>query len=228
MSDYPPIWVMLTTYRRTEMALRTVRAIKQNLIYPNLGWYISDDGTDDPNHINSILEEIGSEYQKHTYNSARKGVGHGMNYVLQNVFEHYGHLVLSMEDDWELNRPVEFVPYVKTLMDHPEHGMIRFGYLSPNLLGYNISEEGKLFWRLDNNGETYRYAGHPHLKHLRFHEFYGYFDEGLTPGMTELSMCGKTNAKPGGPNILYPCDCGQWGFFGHIGADSLADVEPNR
>lgn len=221
----PIIAVLLTTYKRTNYALETIRAIKENLQWPQVLWWISDDGSPS-SHVEQLVQEIGPSYRIHTYNSERRGVGHGMNHCLREIFKETP-LVMPLEDDWRLSAPLDMRPYVNTLMNHEEHSFIRFGYLSTNLLGYLISEEGKLFWRLENNGETYRMTGHPSLRHSRFFESYGYYDEGLAPGMTELSMCGKTNAKAG-PNILYPADCGAYGFFGHIGSESLADVEPVR
>lgn len=226
MSSYPEICILLTTYKRTEVACRTIAALRQNFLWPNLSWYISDDGSP-KEHLNAVMDAIGPTYKRYIYNSSRRGVGAGMNYCLLDLGANAVDFVLSMEDDWELTNPLEVEPYLRLLQKHEEYGMVRFGYLSANLLGYLVSEEGKLFWRLDNNGETYRFTGHPHLKHKRFHETYGYYDLGLPPGMTELSMCGKTNQKQG-PHIVYPAECGAWGFFAHIGSESLADVQPTR
>jgi len=40
-------------------------------------------------------------------------------------------------------------------------------------------------------------------------------------------MCAKVNAKDG-PRIYIPYEFNQWGAFGHIGSESLADVEPEK
>lgn len=224
MDGFPAVYVLLTTYKRTELAIKTIQALKRNLVYPNYGWIIVDDGTGG-DHLDRLIAEIGSGYYIFTHDSQRRGVGYGMNWGLRKAWDIGADLVLMMEDDWDLTDPVELKPYVDTLVKHPEHGLIRFGYLSPGLQANLISEEGKLFWRLENNNYTYRYAGHPSLRHKRFHAIYGMFDEGLAPGATELSMCGKVNTRQG-PNILYPAECGQWGFFAHIGAESLKDIKP--
>lgn len=227
MTDATPVWILLTTYRRTAEALQTVRAIKEKLLWSNLGWYVSDDGSS-TEHVKAIFSEIGPEYATRFYNSERRGVGHGMNHCLKDIFTNLSPLVLLTEDDWLLHSPLDLTPYVNTLMNHEEHSHIRFGYLSPNLLGYLISEEGKLFWRIEPNLETYRAVGHSRLLHARFHNFYGWYDEGLAPGMSELSLAGKVNQKSGGPTILYPAECGAYGFFHHIGSESLADIQPVR
>src|SRR5574341_33587 len=224
MDGFPPVYIIITSYKRTELALRTIYAIKKNIIYPkeNYGWVVVDDGTGG-DHLERILAEIGVGQYVFSYDSKRRGVGHGMNWALKKVWEIGAEIVLLTEDDWERTNPLDLKPYVDTLVKHPEHGLIRFGYLPPGLQANLISEEGKLFWRLENNNFTYQYAGHPSLRHKRFHAAYGMFDEGLAPGATELSMCGKVNTRQG-PNILYPAECGQWGFWAHIGAESLADT----
>lgn len=220
----PVLWILLTTYRRTEECLQTVQALKQNLIYGNIGWVVVDDGTGG-NHLRDIVEEIGYSYTI-IRRELREGVGANMNWGLRQIFDRGDELILTMEDDWILDRPVDMEPYVNLLINHEKYGMVRFGYLAANLLGYLVSEEGKLFWRLEPNGETYRFAGHPSLRHKRFFDHYGFYAEGLSPGGNELSMCHKVNVNPTGPYIVYPADCGQWGFFGHIGSESLGEIVP--
>jgi glycosyl transferase family 2 len=225
MDGFPPVYILLTTYKRTETALRTIRNIKEKLIYPNYGWYVNDDGSDQ-DHVNAIMEEIGVDYHRYFHNSNRQGVGRGMNTCLMDLWAKGVELFIAMEDDWELIQPLDLTPYVKLLMDHEEYGMVRFGYMAANLLLYTISEEGKILYRVEPNEETYRFTGHPSLRHKRFHEHYGYYDEGLTPGMTELSMAGKTNAKSPGPYIVLSGDYNCYGAFAHIGTEALGDVEP--
>ena len=223
MSD-PVVCILLTTYLRTDYAIKTIQALKQNLQWPQLRWVISDDGSP-VEHVLALQAEIGPNYNLDIFNSERKGVGYGMNACLQTIFDTTD-LVMIMEDDWVLNNPLDLQPYVNLLMNHQEYGMIRMGYISPGFTAVLISEEGKLFWRLEQNGVQYRYSGHPSLRHKRFHEQYGYYDEGLTPGWTELSMDGKVSAVANGPHIVYPAECGAWGFFGHIGTVSMKDMQP--
>lgn len=225
MTD-PAICVLLTTYKRTEYAVRTIEAVKKNLQWPQVWWYISDDGSP-PEHTHLLQQAIGSSYNIRVFNSNRQGVGYGMNMCLSDIFASTD-LVLVLEDDWELVSPLDLRPYVNLLMNQATYGMVRFGYLSAGLTGTTVSEEGRLFWKLTSSNDQYRFTGHPGLRHKRFHEIYGYYDEGLAPGNTELSMCGKVNAKIDGPAILYPAECGAWGFFGHIGTESLANLEPTQ
>lgn len=232
MSDNPPVYILLTTYNRKDCALRTIKAIESNLIYNNYGWYLIDDGSQ-PSYIDELIATMDNSRPIYRYDSARKGVGHGMNTALRTIWDWGVDLFLMLEDDWELIKPIPLLPYVETLANNDNIGMIRFGYLSTNLLGYTVGKDytgiDELYWRIEPNQETYRFAGHPSLRHRRFHDKHmggsGMYDERLNPGMTELSMAGKVNAYTK-HDILYPADCGRWGFFAHIGTEHLGAVEP--
>jgi len=217
-----PVWVLLTTYQRLDTALKTIDGIKTNLRYDNIGWIVTDDGSGD-NYLETLVRAIGPSYSVHTYNGNRKGVGHNMNWGLNKIWELDGEYVLMMEDDWYLEKPLDFIPYVR-LLENPHFGMIRMGYLSAGLQAQLISEEGKLWWEFEKNNYQYIFTGHASLRHKRFHEIYGYYKEGLTPGFTELDMCAKFNAKDG-PSIVFPAEYNNWGVFSHIGTRSLADTE---
>lgn len=221
--DYPPIWVLMTTYTRTEIALRTIRSVKQNFQYPNIGFMITDDATGGT-HLQKIREEIGYSYAAEYYDNKRRlGVGHNMNYGLRRIWEMGADLVLMLEDDWECFKPFDPIPAVRLLMNHSEYGMVKWGYLSAGANADIISEENKLWLRFNQNGYQYIYTGHASLRHKRLHQTVGMFTEGLRPGDNELDFCGKYNAI-GKPWVVWDLDYGAFGPFAHIGAVSLADT----
>ena len=227
-----PIYIILTTYKRTLEALKTVEAFKKFALYEEgqFKWIISDDGSGDE-HITKIVSKINEDSHPlhslvYVYNSNRKGVGDGMNHCLKWVKEQGGKLVITLEDDWVLYRQYNFSPLADLLVTHNDVGMIRLGYVSPGISANLISLSNLLWWDVLANGYTYRYTGHPALKHVRLYDYYGYYKEGLPPGQTELYMCGNVNSKAG-PKILIPVYFDtQWGIFHHIGSQSLADMEP--
>jgi GT2 family glycosyltransferase len=222
----PSVCILLTTFRRTECAVRTVRALKKHLLWPDLWWMISDDGSE-PEHVHAIVKEIGPNQEINMYNSNRAGVGHGMNVSIHGILK-ISPLVLTMEDDWELMRPLDLRPYVNLLMNDETIGMIRMGYISPGIEAEVVAAEGLLWWKLHQNGYQYVFSGHPNLRHFRYFDRVGYYQEGLPPGQTELDMCAKYNACSNAPSIMWPADYGSMGLFGHIGSDSLAGVQPER
>ncbi len=222
MTDWPLIVAMLVTYKRTEVAVRTVRGVMEHLQYPRLEWHVADDGSD-PAHLQAIAEAIGDTPVSWS-NAARGGVGRSMNLGMAECLRRADY-ILWLEDDWELQAPFDLRPCVQALATEPSIGMVRLGYISPGIRGCLVGIAGRLYWMLDK-GPTYTFTGHASLRHRRFCEAYGPYREGLAPGATELYMCGTFNNRQG-PAVVVPAWTGEWGPFGHIGAESLKDVVPN-
>lgn len=227
MDQYPPIWIILTTYRRLEIALQTIRAIKTNFQYPNLGFLVCDDGTGG-NHISRITNEIGTSYSTYVYDSQRRGVGHGMNWGINKVKELGDTLFLMLEDDWECVKPYDPTPAVRLLVNHEDIGMVRLGYMSAGLSGEIIARENKLWLQFAKTNYTYTFSGHASLRHLRLHQNVAMYSEGLSPGTNELDFCAKYNATPHAPAIVWDMEYGHQGPFHHIGDISLADTPVSR
>ena len=222
MSDWPMVVILLVTYKRTELATRVVRAIQQNLDYPNYGWVIADDGSPD-GHVRAIVDAIGHEVA--LTNAARYGVGKSMNLGMAKALE-YGDYILWLEDDWEVTKPVDLRPCVQLRKEREDVGMVRLAYISPGIRGELISGAGRLWWRLEK-GPTYTFTGHASLRHRRFCETYGQYQTGLAPGETELYMCGTFNNRQG-PGVVLPAWTGEWGPFAHIGTESLKNMKPEK
>lgn len=224
----PPVYCLLTTYQRTETALRTIRGVKQYFQWPNIGFVIVDDGSSD-DHRHALTSEIGSTYHTWVYNGQRQGVGHNMNVGFRYIWEQGSFLTLLLEDDWELREPFDAMPYVKLLWNHSDIGMIRFGYLSAGIKATLESRENLLWWVFQHNPHyQYNFAGHAQLQHKRFWDALGAYKEGLAPGATELYRCSQYNTTKDAPKIVWPAEWGIWGKWHHIGSDSLADTEPGK
>jgi len=220
MTDWPLVVAMIITYKRTDLAMRTIKALKEKLAYPNLGWHIADDGSP-PEHIEALKEAIGRDVP--TNNSNRKGVGVSMNLGMRECLVRADH-ILWLEDDWELQQPFDLRLSVALLKERQEVGMIRLGYISPGLEAALISSNGHLWWRL-KKGPQFSFTGHASLRHRRFCEAYGSYKEGLTPGETELWMCERFKSADG-PDIALAVDGGAYGVFSHIGGESLNATKP--
>lgn len=222
MTECPPVIVLIVTYKRLDLAIRTIQGVKAFCGYPNIGFHIADDGSG-PEHINSLIEAIGPTYSITVSDAKRTGVGVSMNMGIRDCLQR-ADFWLHLEDDWELTAPFDLTECVRLLQEREDIGMIRLGYISAELEGQVISSAGRLWWKL-KKGPTYTFAGHASLRHRRFAEAYGPYPTGLTPGETELWMCGKFNGTEG-PTVALPAWTGEWGPFGHIGTDSLKDVVP--
>lgn len=225
-----PIYIILTTYQREELAQRTIESTIQNLKTSlPLQWILVDDGSGGGylDRLINYTESLGGEVV-YTYNSQRKGVGHGMNTAIRTLEHRFGGTqFLMLEDDWELVQEFNLDPSIRLLSENDDIGMVRFGYLSPGLQAQLFVRSDELWWDILPNGYQYRFTGHPSLRHIRFHQQYGFYPEGLAPGATELGMCGLVNAKPNGPKLVLPVYYQQkWGAYHHGGTHSLASIQP--
>lgn len=227
--------VVLITYKRTDYAVRTIQALGTFLHYPTWGWYISDDGSPSE-HLEAVTAAtvltdrppVGSHSEAISY-------GAGANRGLTEAFKH-GQLVLMLEDDWELTRPLDIWKWAALLMERPDIGMVRTGYLNTGIRGDVISHNGSQYWTLDDtesrHHSSHAFAGHPALIHQRFFDSYGLYPERWQPGETELRMCWQISSQSG-PAIVWPAELGAAGPWAHIGGQQSYDwnggliLEPN-
>ncbi len=200
MNDYPPVIATIFTYRRLNLALETIRSIKEKLIYPNIGFHIADDGSG-IDYIARLIEEIGPEYSLTVSDAQRGGVGKSMNLGVTAALER-ADLWAHTEDDWTLPEPLDLTPCVRLLMEDESIGMVRLGRLSAGPRAQVIGGADKVWWKFEKNSDTYVFSGNASLRHRRFHDAYGQYTEGLTPGKTELNYCHKFNTTEG-PSIVW-------------------------
>jgi GT2 family glycosyltransferase len=167
MTEWPPVIALIITYERTNLALQTIRSIKERLDYPNVGFHIADDGSN-PNHVPRLISEIGGSYAVTVSNSGRRGVGVNMNLGMAECLKR-ADFILWLEDDWVLPQSLDLKPCVELLHGHSDLGMIRLGRMSPGLHGECFSAAGKYWWRLfRNHGDAYTFSGNAALRHRRF------------------------------------------------------------
>src|SRR6476469_7538907 len=99
-----PITVILQTYKRTDVALRTIVAARRNLRYGGLlRWYVADDGSPSA-HVDAVLEAVGGHLWG--YHSQRRGYGANAN-AAWDAADQASVLTLWLEDDWELRQPLD-------------------------------------------------------------------------------------------------------------------------
>ena len=215
-----PIVIILQTYRRTDVALRTIVAACRYLRYPDLRWYVADDGSA-PQHVHLVHAWL----NQHGANvigghSERLGYGATSNKAVRAA-EQESSLLLFLEDDWELRTPLDLYAYACLLMETSEIGMVRLGNLNLDVRGRTWGHNGVLYWKLDHEPHiegTPVFTGHPSLRHRRYREAYGEYPGGLTPGDTELAYAWQFRVGPqDGPGIVWPVDYPAWGLFSHIG-----------
>jgi len=230
MNPLPRLAILLLTYNRTAMALRTIQSTIANLIYPRelISFYVADDGSD-VKHVASIIsliqmndmgligyhnEKLRHPGQEDTYNAGlgwNKGLG---------LCHQYSDFVLVLEDDWELDEPLDLVPYIQLLQAQEEIGICTFRILSTGADVHTVGHDGKVYLRYDRTTQ-YAYSGNPHIRHARYTKFYGWYREDCSPGEIELKQDDQYRlaTDKDAPQIWRPLDISIWGAWKHIGSE---------
>lgn len=220
----PNLCIVLLTYQRTEMAVRTVKGIADNLDYPKelTSFYVADDGSQST-HVEAIfkaLQDGGLQlagYHSQKFYAGTPFCGIGWNHGLQKAHQTADYVML-LEDDWVLEKPLDIRPYIWMLSEREDVGMVRLSGLA----------EGNIVEVKTHRGTHYLeylrmsrmcYSGNPHIRHLRFSQYYGAFATELTPGDLEVWFDAKFHRMKDGPEIWRPAELNPWGPFGHIGRE---------
>lgn len=217
MTDLPLVVILLLTYldeakpERVNYAIRAIRQTKENLIYPNLKWYVADASESEKN-FKFIMDEIGMDNLQGGH-SKKQSPGENWNVGIRNAFSN-SDIYLRLEDDWVPQRPIDITEYVKMLQFREDIGMVRLGYQHVPADMEAIGIEGIHYLRYKKT-TPFAYGGHPALIHRRFHDAYGYNNEEKNPGDIEIDMDYRVRNTEG-PGIVRPDYMG-YGAFAHIG-----------
>lgn len=212
MTDWPLVIILLLTYGRTEYALRTIKHMKEHLVYPNTKWYVADSGSDDES-FQAKMDAIGEENIV-SHHHEKMEPGPSWNRATKGILEHTDFL-FRLEDDWVLRDTLDLKPAVEMLNTRDDICMVRYGYLHVPADLEAIGHAGIHYLRYKKTLVS-AYGGHPALTHKRLYDIYGYFNEGLGPGEIELDYDNKFRSTKG-PDSVRPAEIGGWGVFAHVG-----------
>lgn len=232
--DLPRLAIGLVTYRRTEEALRTIKSTCDNLDYPKelRSWYIGDDGSS-PDHLGAIVGVLSDREEniigyhnvrlRHEGQEDSHNAGLGWNKTL-GLCHQKSDFVLWLEDDWELEKPLELIPYVRLLEEREDVGIVSFRILSVgadvHTVGHTVEGYGGQVYLKYLRTTQYAFSGNPYLRHARYTKHYGWFAEDRNPGLMELHQDDQYRLAVGdAPQIWRPVDISSWGAWSHIGQD---------
>lgn len=117
--NIPCVTVCIITHNRTNVACATIENLIKHIKYGNIKWCISDDMSD-AFHIPCLIETFKRngindvEICKTTEKSY--GLGAALNNGLKCAWK-FGELILTVEDDWILQRDLNLYPFVEVLMN---------------------------------------------------------------------------------------------------------------
>jgi len=235
MANWPEVTVQICTYNRYDDIRKTVEALVENLTYPNLKWVICDDNS--PGTYISrlkrlkLFKDLNAKFISTLQNG---GWGVNVNNGLRNIPSPY---VFFCEDDYVLEHPLDLRFGVAIMETKPHIGMMRYRGTAGDTVVFHQQEADIRPWLPDYHmgggvigRETYLlldggspslwlYSNGPHLKRRSFHDFYGYYSEGLKLGQTEEHFCHVVKEKmkiPDAPCIaILPDWIRMW--WAHIG-----------
>lgn len=219
--DFPPIEVIIPTlsteqHDRRAMLLETVRLLRQNLVYSGeIRFLISADGLD------PLGIFTGEGNQDVRIIKGLPSLGANINNALLSAMTD---IFFHQDDDLWLQEHLELDRYVTKLLSDETAGMIRLWGVGYHDLAAHLDGE---YWRCDMQRScVYLVSMRPHIKHRRFHDYYGLYPAGYPAGATEEGMGYQAKKvhleKGGGPDVLVPLSGLAFdGIYKHMGIDSL-------
>jgi hypothetical protein len=233
MSDnWPKVWVLFATYKRTAAALATIESLERYLKYPNCHFHICDDGsgeTDDGtgrDHVEVLKARFAEFYPEataHVMNTppGQFDTGGNVNTGIKLAREAGCDIHVLIFDDWCLLRELDIRPHVDLLDTNDQVGFIRLSYMVPGnngcIVGYWCPRVGgehiwyRLIrqWSLANPygpSDSYIISTQPYVAHTRFFDTYGWHPEHVNPGIAETCLGNQYNyhrVGENGPQVLF-------------------------
>jgi hypothetical protein len=201
--EWPKVWVLFATFRRTTAALKTIERLGQYLHYPNLHYHICDDGsgkTDDGTdrwHVGVLADAFAQFYPEVTWHEmdtpeGRFNTGGNINRGIRLAQENGCQIYFLDFDDWTLFRDLDIRPMVDVLDNEPSVGRIIRNWSLENPYG---------------DRDAYLVSTQPYVAHTRFHDAYGWHPQNINPGLAEMGLSNQYIKSPlgeNGPQILFP------------------------
>jgi len=188
---WPLLSIVVCTYNRGPLLLATLQHLEQHLYYEGeQRLIIADDGSDDGT-VDAVLARFP---RAHIVVSDRVGLGANTNAGLRVAFA-FGEYILQLQDDMHLLTTLDLHPHVERLREDETCGFIRlWGVGGHRYEGRLEGNYWRIYWHSD---ELYIPSDRPHIKHRRFHDFYGMYPEGLKTAHTEDHWCHQCKNRAG-------------------------------
>lgn len=214
--DHPPVGVIIPTYNRRDILLKTISNLMDNINYPyDVRYFVGIDGP-----YESIAEPLQQTFPTvKIIRGPNRGHGANMNVLIQAAAVAGCPVMLSLDDDHWMIKPHDITPHVEKLMNDATVGAIRLMGIAGHHYHARLDE---MYWRINwSSPELYITSHRPHLKHIRFHEAFGFYPENLKLGLTEETFChtAQDKALSGAsvPEVLIPLENVSASGWDHVG-----------
>ena len=213
----PDIAVLIPTYNRPKIVARCVTALMQNLRYSGgIRYYVGVDD-DDPRDTNAEFYYLPGRSLVTLLPGPKRGLGANLNMLIVETKEE---LILQLDDDHILARPLNLDRHAEELMTNEKAGWIRLmGVEGHRYEAKLLGRYWKVYW---DSQDLYIPSNRPHLKHRRWFDTFPRYPEGLKVGETENEYCRNCKEIAIGlgyyaPHVLVPLDCGSEEGWDHVG-----------
>lgn len=199
-----PLPICVFTKGRTRIACLAIDRLRENLsangYEPRL--VLCDDGTGG-SHLEELSRHAG-DWLHDAIDVGGAGLGASMNAGLRVAFG-MSDVVLRMEDDWVLERPLDVGPWVD-FMKEDSVGAIRLGMMfrEPDELRPYGPEELSLLRMRPRPYRKYNFNNQVALVHEMVHDLVGMYDERLPPQACEGDFATRFNA------VTSKCQASPW------------------
>lgn len=214
--------VLIPTYNRPDILPQTIGWLNDHLDFDGkIHILVGNDG--DMNHATfGYHPKNVTELQ-----GPRRGLGANLNMLLRAAKTD---IVLQMDDDHHLVKPLDITQYVKDLEEQRDNiGWVRLFIGTEEDLNNDdpfYKFEARMvgrYWIPDPAGpELYIASNRSHLKHKRFHNVYGLYKEGVSLGETEAGFCHTYSdrqrlSEVGLPWVAIPVAAPSFDTWQHVG-----------
>jgi glycosyltransferase involved in cell wall biosynthesis len=239
----PPITILIVTYNRPKEIRIVIDAIQEKMYYSGeVNWLIADD-SDNKKYGNDLIRDYPHLELMLSRTPKNMGWGANVNLALKRLPTEIYFLI---EDDYVPTQFIDLDPFVALLSVHQGIGVVRFDGIAGHRIVCQAAESdislllpnfhqgtgvgGRLnYWLIDGKSrELYVYSNRPHLAHIRFHNFYGVYAEGVKLGATEEMMAHTVKERMkdflDAPALAAPFEhCVN--YFDHIGKSHQHTIE---
>jgi glycosyltransferase involved in cell wall biosynthesis len=226
--EFPPVTILIVTFNRLGLLKKTVEALVDNIDYPQdkLYWLLADDCSE-PGYTDKIKKWPIWKGKNLAFSvtETNKGWGANVNQALDAVQTDF---VFQIEDDYILSKKLDLKEGIALLLADEKVGYIRYrghsgkgdmwylqdeANVAPFYPEYKQAENypGVVQYLLLNCGSpsVYIYTHGAHLKHKKFHAFYGKYFEHLKLGLCEERYAIKVKEmmpEKGAPRLVILVD----------------------